>query len=581
MAIMIPSEISPEIKSTAERRIFSWFRDCSDTDDWIVLHSLGITSHKKVIYSEIDFFVLAPQLGLFALEVKGGRVSRTNGVWYFTNKYGISNSKIRGPFDQAKEGIFSIIEVLKKRLDPQHQDLKNVLFGFGVMFPDIEYEVSSIDEEQWLIFDVRNGHDVKKFIQRLAIGCRRKWESIYGLFDESKLPSIADTRYLASILRGDFDYAISLQSQLRNVDEAIIQLTMEQYRCLDQIDDNPRCLIQGGAGTGKTLLAIEEVKKSVTRGEKTALICFNSNLASWLQNYFSFMPSELQPTFIGTLHKYMTQLMIDNGVQLLYPSLEKEQNEYFRWQMPSKTVSLLNSESDKFDKLVIDEAQDLISSSYLEVMDASLKKGLARGRWTMFGDFSMQAIYLGNPTASDMKKLLDDYSSYINFKLTINCRNTEQICEEIMTVTGFSTISGLSLRIDGPPVEYFTYSSPSEQLERLGVLIDKLLRKSVEGAQITILSPRKRENSVLALMSEYTIGDFHVGPQNEITFSTIHSFKGLENTVIILTDIEDFSSGQLMYVAYSRARSALYILESESASSEYQKLELRRLLNER
>ena len=88
MAIMIPSVISPEVKSNAERKIFEWFKNAPGTDKWIVLHSLGIATHNKVIYGETDFLVLAPQLGLFALEVKGGRVRRENGVWYFTNRYG-------------------------------------------------------------------------------------------------------------------------------------------------------------------------------------------------------------------------------------------------------------------------------------------------------------------------------------------------------------------------------------------------------------------------------------------------------------------------------------------------------------
>lgn len=105
MAIMIPSVISPEVKSSAERKIFEWFQNAPGTDKWIVLHSLGITTHNKVIYGETDFLVLAPQLGIFALEVKGGRVKRENGIWYFTNRYGKTNSKVRGPFEQAKDGI--------------------------------------------------------------------------------------------------------------------------------------------------------------------------------------------------------------------------------------------------------------------------------------------------------------------------------------------------------------------------------------------------------------------------------------------------------------------------------------------
>ena len=96
MSIMIPSVISPEVKSSAERKIFEWFRNAPGTGQWIVLHSLGITTHNKVIYGETDFLVIAPNLGIFALEVKGGRVRRENGIWYFTDRYDKTSCKARG-----------------------------------------------------------------------------------------------------------------------------------------------------------------------------------------------------------------------------------------------------------------------------------------------------------------------------------------------------------------------------------------------------------------------------------------------------------------------------------------------------
>ncbi len=161
MAIMIPSVISPEVKSNAERKIFEWFQNAPGTDKWIVLHSLGIATHNKVIYGETDFLVLAPKLGIFALEVKGGRVRRENGIWYFTNRYGKTNSKVRGPFDQARDGIFSIVDAMKKRIDIEHRHIENVLFGYGVMFPDIEFTSTGIEEEQWQVFDSRDGVNVK------------------------------------------------------------------------------------------------------------------------------------------------------------------------------------------------------------------------------------------------------------------------------------------------------------------------------------------------------------------------------------------------------------------------------------
>lgn len=580
MATMIPTVISPEVNSSAERRVFEWFQNSPQTDDWIVLHSLGISTHNKVIYGETDFFILAPRIGLFALEVKGGRVRREGGIWYFTNKYGKTNSRVRGPFDQAKDGAFSIVSALKKRLDRDHQYLSNVLFGFGVMFPDIAYEAAGIDEEQWQIFDSRDGNHVKDFIERLADGARRKWEAVYSCFDESRLPTAEDICYLASILRGDFDYAISMIAQLRNADEALISLTKEQYRCLDQLDDNPRCLIQGSAGTGKTLLAVEEVKKSVARGERTALFCFNSNLAEWLKGYFYDMPETLRPKYVGTLHKFMVQAVKECGISLQTPQDEVELQEFYQKDLPRTTLKALCATGEQFDKIVIDEAQDLICNNYLDVFDACLRKGIVRGHWTMFGDFSMQAIYANGQSGAKMKELLEDYTSFIRFRLTMNCRNTKPICEEIQTVTGFKAPAWLWTKVDGPPVNYITYSSTEDQRDKLSDLLGQLANMHIEPGRITILSPYRRENSVVSLLKRFNIRDYSIDENTSITFCTIQAYKGLENTVIILTDIENFSMDKLMYVGLSRARSGLYILESEPASKEYLTLLQRRLFCE-
>ena len=165
MAIMIPSVISPEIKSTAEKKIFEWFQHAPGTDKWIVLHSLGIATHNKVIYGETDFLVLAPKLGIFALEVKGGRVRREDGIWYFTNRYGETNNKARGPFEQARDGIFNIVSAIKERADDEHSHISSVLFGYGVMFPDIEFTSQGIEEAQWQVFDSRDRTDVGQYIK--------------------------------------------------------------------------------------------------------------------------------------------------------------------------------------------------------------------------------------------------------------------------------------------------------------------------------------------------------------------------------------------------------------------------------
>lgn len=576
MAIMIPSVISPSVKSSAEKKIFDWFREAPGTDDWIVLHSLGITTHNRVIFGEVDFFVLVPNMGLFALEVKGGRVKRENGIWYFTDRYGNTKSKSRGPFEQAKEGVFNIVAALKSKLDLNHKRLSNVFFGYGVMFPDINFDISSIEEEQWQVFDARHGKDVKTFISQLFNGSKKRWEEVYGPLKREKLPSVDDIRYISSLLRGDFDYALAVSAQLRDADEALIKLTEEQYSCLDQLDDNPRCLIQGPAGTGKTLIAIEEVKKSVANGENVALFCFNTNLADWLKEYFNNTDAELRPSYVGTLHSFMVQTSKDAGILPPFPSDSNLVQQYYQRILPTAAVMARDNESVLFDKIIIDEAQDIITDSYLKVLDTYLKKGLKRGRWTMFGDFSRQAIYT-EYSISEIKEKLEDYGSFINFKLRINCRNTKPICKEIETVTGFKAPSDLWTKVDGPPVQYVTWSNADEQLKKLKELLDSFKSDNIYPGDITILSPYKKENSIIEALKGYDIRNYSVKDRSHTSFCTIQAFKGLENKIIILVDIDGFSEEQLMYVGLSRARSGLYIFESDKAAKEYNDILFRRL----
>ena len=196
----------------------------------------------------------------------------------------------------------------------------------------------------------------------------------------------------------------------------------------------------------------------------------------------------------------------------------------------------------------------------------------------MFGDFSMQAIYADGMTGTEMLEKLENYTSFIRFKLTVNCRNTRPICREIETVTGFKAPNDLWTKVDGPPVQYITWATMEGQSKKLKALLKQLEDSHIAPEQITILSPRKREDSVVSLLEDNTIKDFKVPPGLYTSFCTIQAYKGLENVVIILTDIEDFSSEKLMYVGLSRACSGLFVLESDGAKKEYDHLLIQRLM---
>lgn len=553
MARMIPAAISPKVKSQAERKIYEWFKNDPMTKDWVVFHSLGIENHQTVIFGEIDFLVAASNEGVFALEVKGGRISRKDGVWVYTDKYGVEHEKVRGPFEQASEGMYSVIETLKGA----QKHIGNTLCGYGAMFPDVEYNNEDIDISQDQIFDKRDKSFVGRYIKRLAEYSKNKYKSkkVFVVY-----PSEDDINEIVNTLRKDFDKAVPLSTKIEYAENTLIELTAEQYRCIDGLSYNKRCLINGPAGTGKTILAIKNAKESVANGKKVGFFCFNTLLAKELKKHFE--GSNIMPEYVGSFTRFIQDL-VEEETPIDFSKIE-DLSAFYREELPALALDALSKRSIKFDKIIIDEAQDLMNENYLLVLDALLEGGLKRGEWFFFGDFDIQTIYNRGITYDKTIEMLENEASFAVFGLTVNCRNTQNIQKEMNFIAG---VSNESLHKDNsmPQVKYITYESEEEELELLENELSMLVASGIERKNITLLSPFKFEKSIASKITKFKVLKCAEDDGKSITYSTIQGFKGLENSVIILTDIQTYNKPDLMYVAMSRPRSALYIFETKHA----------------
>jgi hypothetical protein len=565
---MLPSLVSSEIKSNAEKKIFNWFRDSPETDSWIVLHSLGISSHRSLIYGEVDFLVLAPKLGIFALEVKGGRVKRENGIWYFTDKYDNTTSKTRGPFEQASDGIFSIMEVLKNKFGKDSKT-GHLLFGSGVMFPDIVFDIESIENNRWQIFDKNDNSNIVKYITKISKNCINNFKEKYNIFSDDKLPDYKDVKQIADYLRGDFDKPVSFQVLITDTEREQKKLTDEQFGCLDALEDNPRCLIQGPAGTGKTILAIEDTFRSISKYEKIVFLCYNKLLGSYLKENFMLFDETARPFYVGTFHGFLLKIITDAGITT--DKSRYDDNEYWKEDVPIIVLDALMRNFVRIDKIIIDEAQDLLTDNNLDIFDNVLKNGFDRGKWSLFGDFSNQSLYIDGSYDS-MVEMVNKKTSFINYKLMLNCRNTVPIGKEIQNITGFLNKNYLNGSTFGPPVNYYTWKNAGEQEAKIDSLLDKLLNKEkISPVSITILSPFRFEDSVVTNIN-VKIKEYGSKSKGYISFCTIYSFKGLENSIILLIDIDSYDNSRLLYVGLSRAKTMLHVFESEKAHKERSKI---------
>src|SRR5579863_6605431 len=100
MARMFPPEFDEASPSDAEKHVFNLLKSDAGTDDWLVLHSLGLSRRATGPYGEIDFVIIIPSEGIICLEVKGGRVSCESGMWTTTNRMGMTSALKKSPMMQ-------------------------------------------------------------------------------------------------------------------------------------------------------------------------------------------------------------------------------------------------------------------------------------------------------------------------------------------------------------------------------------------------------------------------------------------------------------------------------------------------
>ena len=570
MAKMIPTQIDDGVVSSAERRVFQLLDSDPDTDGWIVLHSLGLSRRKSGPYGEIDFVVIIPREGVLCLEVKGGRVSCENGKWRTQDRYGNLAELKKSPFMQAREAMFALRDSILSHFGDGSLEASCPI-GFVVVFPDVtcppltpEYERSDVIDTQ----DLRK--PISKSIHKYTQNRLNEFQSR----NRERLPSPSQVRSIRNYLRPDFDLVVAKSLSLGRTESKLLSLTVEQYERLDELQENPRCLFEGAAGTGKTLLALEYARRADKSGARVLLVCFNRLLGEWLRK-------QTRDTGIkaGNWHEILKGIITASSVAEEFinqecKALENDDHTTLFDEIYPFFAELAFGEPNigTFDVLVMDEAQDLFCQSTFELFNLAIRGGLAGGTWAVFGDFTQQALYLGG---SDSMVDLSEYCEhFVKARLTLNCRNTRRIAEETAIVGGFSTPPFRFGQEDGVPVEHRYWRTNSSLVKVLTTTINQLSHGGVSLDDIVILSPKRLENSALAGVDRICDAPIYDCSRSldilrgSIKFSTIHSFKGLESQVVIIVDIDDIDEDgpqALMYVGMSRARSLLVLMIHDRA----------------
>lgn len=577
---MIPPVVGNETTSPGEKELFARFAAEPGTDGWAVLHSLDVPRHRRQLMGEIDFVVAVPNEGVLCLEVKSHRSVRRDpdGLWHL----GQDAPTRTGPFRQASEGMHSLREFVTSR----SPDLGGLLFWSGVCFTHVAFTLQSPAEwHDWQVIDAAElrARPLSSSISAVLAHAREHVAASPsgGWFDPaSPEPTIEQVASMVKVLRPGFEFFESPKARRRQREEELRRYTEEQFVALDAMHPelNPRVVFEGPAGTGKTILALEEARRSVLRGDSVFLGCFNRLLGNWLKNEAEPIASNAT---VSTFHRYLlqlTDLSVPTGADSLF------------WEEELPDAALERSLApgfEPFDVLILDEAQDLLRDSYLNVMDALVQGGLAAGRWRFFGDFEKQAIY-GSGSLPIADVLAARAPGTPRFLLTKNCRNTPRIASFVKLLAAYERGYGDVLRPDsGVEPETIYYDSPDDQDRKLVELLDRLFTDGYSGREIVVLSPRAA-GSAAERLTEPPWGD-RLKPASEerpggIRYCTVQAFKGLEAPVVIVTDISSIGTEadhSLFYVAVTRATERLYVLASSQVKPAVLELLLRQPSNGR
>ena len=340
--------------------------------------------------------------------------------------------------------------------------------------------------------------------------------------------------------------SISLAEYRRGHEKVVFKtLLKEQIALLEYLEEQNNAIINGLAGTGKTVMAKEKALRHADRGEKVLFLCYNSKLREYLSQAY---PHENIDYF--TIDGFACNKCGTSKPD--YRALRAVLEDYYcEGTFPYQHVIIDEGQDFGRDELTGGENRqelDIIELLKLIMLDNDSN------------DHSFYVFYDKNQMVQSFG--VPDYIREADCKLTLykNCRNTINIAETSLRLLGSSQrLKMFEGAAPGATPSFSTYVDEEGFFEILNKTIEQLWEKHINDIQILTC-----KTLVTSQLSSKSVGDAYMYKGVRIPFSTCRKFKGLEADAIILIDLDMNSlirdENKLGYVGASRARHELSII---------------------
>ncbi|AZL05334.1 MULTISPECIES: nuclease-related domain-containing DEAD/DEAH box helicase [Brevibacterium] len=531
MVTLIPQQ--PDFNgSTAEAAV--WNALCEQLpEDATMVHGQRLTGDDKDV--EIDILVLWPGFGIAVIEVKGGRVSVEDGRWITQDAQGHRNRLKVSPLEQAMVAKHTLVDYLHSRVSTLPGPISHLAVLPYTQLP-----------QGWDQPDALRGQLIDS-TQLDSIAGAISTQLRYDFTPERDNISIPHEFVLKNLRRTN-QAVENVSLRATEISDRADELSREQAKLISILRHQNRAEISGGAGTGKTYLALLKSQALTREGKRVALMCYSRGLGRFLQLFTAQWPEEDRPAYVGLFH----DLPISWGAA---PGSDDD-SEYWEHHLPRQLKDLADERPRKnlFDAIVIDEGQDF-SLLWWEAVQSCLRNQVD-GTLYVFTD-ERQRIF-GREGASPI--------TMNPIQLDENLRNSEQI------VAGFA-----DLALD-PPIPR---NGPGEEIDWVETDLESALAEAdgqVESlmdagwnpddiALLTTGSRHPEQRSIVETEGTSAYWDQFFATE-DVFYGHVLGFKGLERPVVVLC-LNGFRDPDravdMLYVGMSRATTKLVVVGDMSA----------------
>lgn len=519
----------PRLKSS-ERSTYQALIDQLEPND-LVVPGQRVTDHLKD--HEVDFVVAIEGAGIVCVEVKGGEVWHDGDGW----------RQIRGgrqftiePVRQAREACYALRDFIEK--DPRWTQGR-LRWDHVVVLPNTELpdDFGLPDCPRWKVID---RSDLPELVDKL------RYVLVRQELDRPLLTKEGIDQLLTALSGRGLPQRDVVARALANEDAADA-LTEHQAIVLDAIRLLRRVEVRGGAGSGKTFLAMEQARRLAQRGERVALVCYSHGLASYLERVCETWPRRQRPAYVGEFHALGVQWGAPEGPD---EALRTEETVRF-WErdLPLQMASLAEGlePGHRFDSIVVDEAQDF-ADAWWDPLLAALRDPVDGGLYVFTDEGQRVFDRFGSPPVPLVPLILDH-----------NLRNTRQIAN------AFQPLVDHPMRFlggEGPAVT-FVACSRADALDAGDDQIDALLEQGWRPEDLALLTTGSRHPEQAERQKEgHTAYWDSFWDTDQVFYGHVLGFKGLERRCVVLVVNETGMferSRERLYVGLSRARDQLVV----------------------